>query len=434
MEEPTKKLKTEYLDSKENPQEFKPNMKRISKETLSKALKHSDSPALQFRLLSKQKKARRSLMNLPHGEVDLPIFMPVGTKGTIKGLTTEEMHGINCKILLSNTYHLASKPGTKFIDDYGGLHKFMKWNGNILTDSGGFQMVSLSKLCKIDENGVEFEHPNTGEMLMLRPEDSMKAQNDIQSDIMMALDDVVCTTTEGPRMAEANERTIRWIDRCFDSHKKPKIQNLFPIVQGGLDEKLRQRCAEALIEKNAPGYAIGGLSGGEEKTSFVRTVNFTANLLPENKPRYLMGVGHPPDLVICVCLGVDMFDCVYPTRTARFGTGFSKNGNLRLKHSKFKEDLRPVDEGCECETCQNYTRAFLSSIVTKEEVAAHLLSKHNIHFLLSLMRRMQNAIRDGKLDDFVKEFYRNWYEEEGKLPEFIQVGLELAGIDQEGIF
>ena len=429
--EPTKKLK---IDNKESvtAQEMQKVQKLATKG--AKYLAESDSPALKFKLISQRKKARQSLMTLPHGDVDLPIFMPVGTKGTIKGLTSEEMHQINCKLLLANTYHLASKPKTPYLDSFGGLHKFMNWSGNILTDSGGFQMVSLSKLCKVDENGVEFKHPNTGEMLMLRPEDSIQAQNEIGSDIMMALDDVVSSTTEGPRMSEANERTIRWIQRCFQAHQKPQVQNLFPIVQGGLDKQLRLRCIEELIKSDAPGYAIGGLSGGEEKTSFVEIVDYTANLLPKNKPRYLMGVGHPEDLVICVCLGVDMFDCVYPTRTARFGTAFSKHGNLRLKQAKYKDDFRPIDEDCDCEVCQNYTRAFLSSVVTKEEVGGHLLSKHNIHFLLNLMRRMQEAISEDRLDSFVRQFYRDWYHHEQKLPEFIVKGLELAGISSEGIF
>ena len=364
-------------------------MKKLIKtpEITNTILSSSDSPALKFTLHKTFKKARRSTMVLPHYEVDLPIFMPVGTKGTIKGLTSEEMVSIDCKLLLGNTYHLASKPTTPYISKFGGLHKFMNWKRNILTDSGGFQMVSLSKLSSVNEKGVVFKHPETGEMMDLRPEDSIQAQNEIGSDIMMALDDVVATTTEGDRMEEANKRTQRWIHRCFDAHNKKDVQNLFPIVQGGLDLEMRRDCAEAFVKLNAPGYAIGGLSGGEEKTKFLKVVEFTAKLLPENKPRYLMGVGFPVDLVLCVSLGVDMFDCVYPTRTARFGTAFSKYGNLRLKNSGYSTDLRPIDDDCECETCRHYTRAYISAVCGKEEVCAHMLSKHNIHFLLNLMRR-----------------------------------------------
>lgn len=233
-------------------------------EKLAGGVNRSKKP-LQFKVLKKYGEARQSLMTLPHGEVDLPIFMPVGTKGTMKGITSEEMHSINCKLLLSNTYHLESKPGSKYLKEFGGLHKFMNWSGNILTDSGGFQMVSLSKLCEITEEGVRFEHPNTKEIMFLRPEDSIEAQNGIGSDIMMALDDVVQTTTEGPRMEEACDRTIRWIGRNFDAHQKPDIQNLFPIIQGGLDLELRQRCLDGLIPTDANGFAIGGLSGGEAK-------------------------------------------------------------------------------------------------------------------------------------------------------------------------
>ena len=225
----------------------------------------------------------------------------------------------------------------------------MNWSGNILTDSGGFQMVSLSKLCKVTEEGVEFQHPETSETMFLRPEDSIAAQNCIGSDIMMALDDVVQTTTQGPRMQEACDRTIRWIDRNIAAHSKPQLQNLFPIVQGGLDPDLREKCLKALVERDANGYAIGGLSGGEAKEDFFKIVAFTAQRLPENKPRYLMGVGYPVDILLCACLGVDMFDCVYPTRTARFGTAFTKHGNIKLTLAKFKFDFSPVEDSCLCE-------------------------------------------------------------------------------------
>jgi len=374
MSSPTKRLKTE-----EESVPFKPMSKK----------------PLQYKQLAKCGYARRSIVTLPHGQVDTPIFMPVGTKGTIKGLTSEEMEDLHCYILLSNTYHLESKPSSQYIADFGGLHKFMNWKRNILTDSGGFQMVSLSKLCEVTEEGVRFEHPSTKEMLFLRPEDSIKAQNNIGSDIMMALDDVVQTTTVGPRMGEACERTIRWIDRNISAHQKQDVQNLFPIIQGGIDPKLRERCLSALVAKDANGYAIGGLSGGEEKERFFDTVLQSSQGLPENKPRYLMGVGYPVDILLCSLLGVDMFDCVYPTRTARFGTAFTRYGNLKLANAKNKFDFTPVEEGCKCETCQTYTKAYLHSVATREEVAGHLLSKHNIHFNLNLMRRVQQAISEG---------------------------------------
>lgn len=250
----------------------------------------------------------------------------------------------------------------------------------------------------------------------------------------MALDDVVHTLTGPERMKEANERTVRWIDRCFKGHKKPEVQNLFPIIQGGLDKDLRKQCTEELVARNAPGYAIGGLSGGEEKSKFVEVVHYTAQLMPKDKPRYLMGVGDPVDILICACLGVDMFDCVYPTRTARFGTAFTKYGSIRLRQSEFKFDLTPLDEDCQCETCQNYTKAFLNSIVTREEVAAHMLSKHNIHFNLNLMRGLQTAIDNDNVDDYVRYFLKNWYKKDAELPKWVIRGLELAKINHENIF
>lgn len=233
------------------------------------------------------------------------------------GLTYEEMDLMGCRLLLANTYHLAHQPGGKFLEQIGGLHKFVNWKHNILTDSGGFQMVSLSKLCEVTEEGVEFQHPNDKTMMFLRPEDSIHTQNQIGADIIMQLDDVVKTTTVGPRMKEACERTIRWIDRNIQAHARKSEQNLYPIVQGGLDFELRKMCLEALIDKDANGYAIGGLAGGEEKSDFWKIVSYCTDLLPQNKPRYLMGVGYPVDLIVCSCLGVDQFDCVFSTRTAR---------------------------------------------------------------------------------------------------------------------
>lgn len=351
-----------------------------------------DETPLQFKVIQTYKNARASTMTLPHGKVNLPIYMPVGTKGTIKGLTSREMHEVDCHLLLANTYHMNNSPGAEFLGLFGGIHKFMNWDRNVLTDSGGFQMVSLSKLCEVNEEGVLFEHPETKEKMFLKPEDSIKAQIQIGSDIMMALDHVVCTTTQGPEVEESCQRTIRWIYRNIDAHSNQKHQNLFPIIQGALDLDLRQRCLDEMLKVNANGYAIGGLSGGEKKEDFIRVVHFCCQKLPPNKPRYLMGVGFPEDLVVCVCLGVDMFDCVYPSRTARFGTAFSDSGLLKLKLAKYKLDFSKIDENCDCEACANYTRSFFNSITGKEEVAASLLTKHNIRYLLLLMKRVREAI------------------------------------------
>ncbi|EKX51466.1 hypothetical protein GUITHDRAFT_85003 [Guillardia theta CCMP2712] len=255
--------------------------------------------------------------------------MPVGTMAAVKGLTVDELEALDVPIILGNTYHLALRPGTELLDELGGLHDFMGWRRSILTDSGGFQMVSLLKLANITEEGVTFQSPSDGSQMLLTPEKSIQLQNEIGADIIMALDDVVSSTTPDPeRVQEAMHRTLRWIDRCIAAHKKPDKQNLFGIVQGGLDLDLRATCCHELIKRNLPGYAIGGLSGGEAKDEFWKVVLCCTKLLPPNKPRYCMGVGYPIDLVVCVALGVDMFDCVYPARTARFGVALTDNGNM----------------------------------------------------------------------------------------------------------
>jgi len=383
---------------------------------------------LHFQVLKKAKKARSSILNLPHGEVQTPVWMPVGTKGAIKGLTAQEMEDLGCRILLGNTYHLAYKPTGDLLEQFGGLHNFAGWKYNILTDSGGFQMVSLSKLCEITENGVRFQSPFDSSIMDLRPEDSMKIQNQIGGDIMMQLDDVIKTTTVGDRVAEAEERTVRWLDRCIEGHKNTAKQNLFPIVQGGVDLALRKKNLDSLIARDAAGYAIGGLAGGEEKEDFWKVVNFCTDHLPENKPRYLMGVGYPVDLVVCSCLGVDMFDCVYPTRTARFGTALTRYGNLRVLKAENEKDLRPIQEGCECSTCKNYTRSYLHMVGNKEEVACHLITTHNIHYLLTLMKNLHKSIAEDNLDNFVNEFLRDQFTEEKKIPQWVIDALNAVDI------
>lgn len=313
-----------------------------------KRIKTSERP-LHFKIEKEQLRARASIMTLPHGPVRTPIFMPVGTKGAIKGLTSNEMESIDCWILLGNTYHLNHAPGAKFLALVGGLRNFMNWKRNILTDSGGFQMVSLSKLCEVTEEGVRFEHPHNKSLMFLKPEDSIKAQVGIGADIMMALDDVVSSVRTGPRVEEACDRTIRWIDRCLEANTNSSNQNLFPIVQGSTDDQLRIKCLEAFSKLNANGFAIGGLSGGENKMDFIRTVSLCCEHLPKDKPRYLMGVGFPEDLVICSVLGVDMFDCVYASRTARFGTVLTDHGIMKIKTIKNKYVFEPIDKNCDCE-------------------------------------------------------------------------------------
>ncbi|TYZ64046.1 hypothetical protein PybrP1_011904 [[Pythium] brassicae (nom. inval.)] len=355
----------------------------MSSSPSAKKLKSSDGTplrtlpsALSLQIVGRHNRARASVLTLPHGAVRTPVFMPVGTQGAIKGLTAEQMAlaPIDCEILLANTYHLALRPGTELLADLGGIHEFMQWPRNVLTDSGGFQM------------------------------------NRIGADIIMALDDVVSSVVgDSARFQEATARTVRWLDRCVAAHAHPARQNLFGIVQGGLDVSdggLRDQCLDALIARDLPGYAIGGLAGGESKDAFWRVVAKCARRLPEHKPRYLMGVGYPLDLVVCSALGVDMYDCVYPTRTARFGTAIVPSGLLKLKAPQFELDERPLDATCECFVCQQYSRAFLRLMLKKDEsgIGAQLLTFHNVAYMLALMRRMRQAIIDGRFEPFVQQF------------------------------
>ena len=381
----------------------------------------SKSPALQFEVWSECRisKARRSRLILPHGEVNTPVFMPVGTQGTMKGLLTSEMcSDIECEIMLSNTYHLALRPTTKIIKSLGGIHKFMGMNNskcNILTDSGGFQMVSLLELASFSEDGVQFQSPVDGTEMLLTPEKCMELQNEIGSDIMMALDDVVPVTfSNNQRFKESTYRTIRWLGRCIKSHQNENKQNLFGIIQGGLDLNLRKICLTEIINKynsKLPGYAIGGLSGGESKDEFWKIVLFCTNLLPLNKPRYVMGVGYPLDLIVCIALGADMFDCVYPARTARFGTALYIHGELKLNQKKYKYDFNVIDKNCKCSTCKsNYTRSYLHSIIGKKNSnSPQLITNHNIYYLLNLMKNVRKSIRNQKFPQFVREFMKSLF-------------------------
>ncbi len=381
---------------------------------LKKKNKNNKMKALTFNIKSEfNLRSRAAVLKLLHGNVNTPIFMPVGTKAAMKGLLSCDLERMKCNLCLSNTYHLALQPGDEFIDsNYEGVHDFMKWKRNILTDSGGFQMVSLGENTTVTEEGVEFTShiKNDDRRLMLTPEKSIQIQNNLGSDIIMMLDDVLRPNSEPGRLKEACERTIRWLDRCIKAHKNPKTQNLFPIVQGGLDLELRRWCIDEMIKRNQPGYAIGGLAGGEEKNDFWKVVNECCKYLPKDKPRYLMGVGYPIDLVVCSLLGVDMFDCVFPTRTARFGTAFSDKGMLKLGSNSMKTDFRKIDENCKCEVCLKYTRSYFYLSANNPRTAS-LLSYHNVYYLLRLMERVRKAIIDNKVQQFVNEFFKNQFED-----------------------
>ncbi|XP_076654913.1 tRNA-guanine transglycosylase [Halictus rubicundus] len=354
-------------------------------------------------------KARVARMTLIHYPVDTPVFMPVGTQGTLKGLLPQQLEKLDCQIILGNTYHLGTRPGHFVMQNAGGLHNFMNWKRALLTDSGGFQMVSLLELAKITEEGVQFKSPYNESDCMLTPEHSIEIQNIIGADIMMQLDDVVKTTLTGPRIEEAMHRTYRWLDRCLKAHQRPNEQSIFPIVQGGLDPELRTECAKQLIKRKVNGFAVGGLSGGESKDDFWRMVLLSTNLLPKDKPRYLMGVGFAVDLVVCCALGIDMFDCVFPTRTARFGCALIRTGQLNLKQVQYLKDMRPIDETCDCSTCKTYTRAYLHQIVTIETAACHFLSIHNVAFQLRLMRDIRESIKEQRFPEFLQQFMLDLY-------------------------
>lgn len=394
---------------------------------------------MTFEVVAKcsRSRARATDIILPHGKVEGPMFMPVGTQASLKGLTYEQLKSLGCKLCLNNTYHLGLKPGQETLDAVGGAHRFQSWDGNILTDSGGFQMVSLLKLATITEEGVNFLSPHDGTPMLLTPEHSMSLQNSIGSDIMMQLDDVVATLTTGPRMREAMLRSIRWLDRCIAAHKNPSTQNLFCIIQGGLDEDMRRECCIEMMKRDTPGIAIGGLSGGEDKVNYCKVVSVCTSILPENKPRYCMGVGYAEDLVVSVALGADLFDCVYPTRTARFGNALTNYGNLNIRHKSFAADFTPLDKTCGCPVCRpkseggmGITRAFLYHLAAKETAGAHLLTLHNVFYQLDLMRRARLAIIADTYPEFVAKFFSDLYNgDRTKFPQWAVDALRGVNID-----
>lgn len=357
----------------------------------------------------KQSGARLGIVHTPHGSFETPMFMPVGTKATVKTMSPEELRQIEAKIILGNTYHLWLQPGNDIIKHAGGLHKFMNWNGPILTDSGGFQVFSLSNLRKISEEGVEFRHHTNGSKLFLSPEKSMEIQNDLGSDIMMAFDECPPMPSEYKYVKDSIERTTRWAERCLKAHARPEDQALFGIIQGGEYKDLREQSAKELVELDFPGYAIGGLSVGEPKPVMYEMVEHTEQFMPKDKPRYLMGVGSPDALIECSIRGMDMFDCVLPTRIARNGTCMTSNGRLVIKNAKFADDLRPLDENCDCYTCKNYSRAYIRHLIKAEETfVIRLTTIHNLHFLLKLMEDIRQAIREDRLLDFKAEFFEQY--------------------------
>jgi queuine tRNA-ribosyltransferase len=366
---------------------------------------------LSFELLTTEGLARRGRLTLNHGVVQTPIFMPVGTYGTVKGVMPQSLEAMGAQIILGNTFHLWLRPGLDIVRQFGGLHRFENWHKPILTDSGGFQVWSLGEMRKISEEGVKFASPVNGDKLFLTPETSMQIQRLLDSDIVMQFDECTPYETKGHITTEAEARvsmelSLRWARRCLAEFGRLENPNaLFGIVQGGMFEHLREESLASLVELDLPGYAIGGVSVGEPKEAMQRIVAHTPHRLPAHKPRYLMGVGTPEDLVEGVAAGVDMFDCVMPTRNARNGHLFTRFGDLRLRNARYKTDERPIDETCTCQACGGFSRAYLHHLDRCGEMLGPMLASiHNLHYYLNLMKEMRDALDAGAFAGFVRQF------------------------------
>ncbi len=361
---------------------------------------------MKFEKIATQGKARRGRLTFPRGVVETPAFMPVGTYGTVKGMLPKDIEAIGAQIILGNTFHLMLRPGTEIVRLHGDLHDFMQWQGPILTDSGGFQVFSLGKMRKITEQGVTFQSPVNGSKVFIDPERSMEVQRELGSDIVMIFDECTPYPATETEAATSMRLSLRWAKRSKEAHGDSPSA-LFGIVQGGMYEHLRDESLEGLTEIGFDGYAIGGLSVGEPKDEMVKVLDHLAHRMPEDKPRYLMGVGKPEDLVEGVRRGVDMFDCVMPTRNARNGHLFTDTGVVKLRNASNKTDTRPLDETCDCYTCLNFSRAYLHHLdKCKEILGSQLNTIHNLRYYQRLMAGLREAIEQGKLDDFVTEFYR----------------------------
>ena len=364
---------------------------------------------MNFELLTTDGAARRGRLTLAHGEIETPVFMPVGTYGTVKAMTPQSLNDIGAQVCLGNTFHLWLRPGLEVVREFGGLHNFMGWNKPILTDSGGFQVFSLGELRKITEEGVKFSSPIDGAKLFLTPEESMRIQHVLNSDIVMIFDECTPYPATREEAAKSMRLSMRWAQRSRDEHKLLGNTNaLFGIVQGGMYEDLRDESLAGLDDIGFDGMAIGGLSVGEPKEDMARILAHTAPRLPTHKPRYLMGVGTPEDLVNAVQAGIDMFDCVMPTRNARNGHLFTRFGDLKIKNAAHRHDTRPLDESCTCYTCQNFSRAYLHHLFRAGEILGSMLNTtHNLHYYQTIMREMREAIAAGTLSAHAARFHQD---------------------------
>ena len=375
---------------------------------------------IKYELIKKDAKtgARRGRIYTPHGIIETPVFMPVGTQATVKAMTPYELKEmIDAKIILGNTYHLHIRPGDDLIKEAGGLHKFMNWDRAILTDSGGFQVFSLAKLRDISEEGVKFKSHLDGKELFISPEKSIEIQNNLGSDIMMSFDECCPYPSTYEYTRKSMERTTRWAKRGLEAHKNKDTQGLFGIVQGGMYKDLRAQSAKDLVAMDFAGYSVGGLSVGEPADLMYDILGETTKLLPEDKPRYLMGVGSPDYLIEAVLNGIDMCDCVLPTRIARNGTAMTSHGKVVVRNATYERDWSPLDSNCDCYTCKNYTRAYIRHLVKAGEIlGARLLTIHNLYFLVNLMKNVREAIENDRFLEFREEFYSNYYGDESKRP------------------
>jgi len=370
---------------------------------------------LKFEIFNQDGKARLGKLHTAHGSIDTPAFMPVGTCATVKAMKPEEVANTGAQILLGNTYHLMLRPGADLVEKMGGLHKFMNWNKPILTDSGGFQVMSLAGLRKINEEGVTFKSHISGEKFHLSPESSIEIQHKLDSNITMCFDECVKYPSEKKVVEDSMRMSMRWAKRSKDAFVDREGYGIFGIQQGAMDKDLRQESAEKLLEIGFDGYAIGGLAVGEPQETMFEVLDYAPAQLDESKPRYLMGVGKPSDLVGAVMRGVDMFDCVMPSRSGRNGQAFTKFGALNMRNARHSEDHRPVEEGCDCELCTKYSRAYLRHLIRCNEIlGVMLLTQHNIRYYQRLMQGMRDAIAENKLQEFADQFYKD--QEVGDIP------------------
>lgn len=368
-------------------------------------------PAIKYRLIKKEKHtgARLGEIVTPHGTFKTPMFMPVGTQASVKTMAPEDLKEMGAGIILSNTYHLWLRPGEDIVEKAGGLHKFMNWDRGVLTDSGGFQVFSLAKLRDISEEGVAFKSHLNGEKLFLSPEKAIHVENALGADIMMSFDECPPFDESFDYVKKSVERTSRWAERGLKAHANPDYQGLFGIIQGAGYRELREQSARDLVSMDFPGYSIGGLSVGEPKHLMNEVLEYTTPLIPEHKPRYLMGVGSADSLIDGVIRGVDMFDCVLPTRIARNGTCMTSAGRLVVKNAQYERDFRPLDEKCDCHTCKNYTRAYIRHLIKADETfGLRLTSYHNLYFLQNLMKNVRQAIMDDNLLEFREAFFEEY--------------------------